>query len=140
MSDLGFEWSTGSTGVDAEAPAEKANRWSRRFRPEADVQTATPAQKAHQVPKIRYFLVFDLEGKYEIIEFPVLLFDAVAGCEIGPFPEVRQSERPFSEVAHSPTRQQSRFLQYWTSSTPGCKRWWGKACEKWARTAQTWSS
>ena len=87
ISDLGFEWSTGSTGVDTAAPAEKAHRWSRRYRPEseADVPTVTPAHKAHQVPKIRYFLVFDLEGKYEIIEFPVLLFDAVAGCEIGRF-------------------------------------------------------
>eukprot|EP00435_Cladocopium_sp_Y103_P059696 s347_g21.t1 len=85
ISDLGFEWSTGSTGVDAEAPAEKTHRWSRRFQPAADVQTVTPAHQVHQAPKIRYFLVFDLEGKYEIIEFPVLLFDAVTGSEIGRF-------------------------------------------------------
>lgn len=84
ISDLGFEW-TEST-ADAEAP-EKAHRWSRRHRPEskADVETVAPVHKARQVPKIRYFLVFDLEGKYEIIEFPVLVFDAVAGCEIGRF-------------------------------------------------------
>eukprot|EP00438_Fugacium_kawagutii_P033287 Skav219616 [mRNA] locus=scaffold628:129077:130093:- [translate_table: standard] len=74
ISDLGFEW-----GEEAQVP--KVTRWKRQSESKtADIQAGK--QEAH---KIRYFLVFDLEGKHEIIEFPVLLFDAVAGSEIGRF-------------------------------------------------------
>jgi len=35
--------------------------------------------------KLRYLLVLDLAGKYEITNFPVIVIDAVAGCELGRF-------------------------------------------------------
>lgn len=82
ISMLGFSWSTD------EAPApDKVSRWNRHpQKMTADIPARKlQGQQAQQAPKIRYFLVFDLEGKYEIIEFPVLLFDAVSGCEIGRF-------------------------------------------------------
>ena len=82
MSDLGFEWSTECEAPTGSDKMEKASRWNRRAN-----QNATPIMTSQMVatPKIRYILVFDLEGKYEIIEFPVLLFDAVAGSEMGRF-------------------------------------------------------
>lgn len=38
-----------------------------------------------RIESLRYLLVLDLEGKDEIIEFPVIVVDAVAGCEISRF-------------------------------------------------------
>lgn len=68
MADLGFEWAQ---------PEEKARRWSRKPQPDGGQQV--------QESQVRYVAVFDLEGKHEIIEFPVLLFDVVAGKELGRF-------------------------------------------------------
>ena len=70
MADLGFEWTE---------PEVKARRWSRRL--PADGNGGEEVKEA----QIRYVAVFDLEGKDEIIEFPVLLFDVVAGKELGRF-------------------------------------------------------
>lgn len=43
----------------------------------------------------RHFLVFDLEGKDEIIEFPVIAIDAGAQCEVGRFQRFVQPVRLF---------------------------------------------
>ena len=84
LSDLGFEWSTGA--ASSEPQTEKRSRWSRRSGKADDSNLEYQATEAPKLtPKLRYFLVFDLEGKHEIIEFPVLLFDAVTGAEIGRF-------------------------------------------------------
>lgn len=78
LSDLGFEWSTEDATKEL---AEKKSRWTRHSR-----RNDQPFEnRLHGAPQIHYFLIFDLEGKHEIIEFPVLLFDAVAGREIGRF-------------------------------------------------------
>eukprot|EP00439_Symbiodinium_sp_Y106_P029571 s972_g3.t1 len=87
LADLGFQW--GPDPGTVETSAQKPGRWARRkgaVSQEAAPAPPLSASGASPSPQgIRYFLVFDLEGKHEIIEFPVLLIDAVAGTEIGRF-------------------------------------------------------
>lgn len=42
-------------------------------------------ERQAQVDSLRYLLVLDLEGKDEIIEFPVIVLDAISGCEVARF-------------------------------------------------------
>merc|ERR1712032_1325952 len=47
--------------------------------------SATQGAQDMGTQKLRYLLVLDLAGKYEITNFPVIAIDAVAGCELGRF-------------------------------------------------------
>ena len=84
LSDLGFQWSPDSGGTSESTTAlQRPGRWSRK--PAASRAPVEPRSWPELSQQIRYFLVFDLEGKHEIIEFPVMLIDAVARKEIGRF-------------------------------------------------------
>lgn len=88
LSDLGFQWSPdpdpGTLGTCASA--QRPGRWARKKVSLHEAASTPPLSASGAPPQgIRYFLVFDLEGKHEIIEFPVMLIDAVAGTEIGRF-------------------------------------------------------
>lgn len=43
-----------------------------------DLETTVPGLTKFSAQEFDYFLVLDLEGKIEILEFPVLLFDVKA--------------------------------------------------------------
>ena len=81
LSDLGFQWSPDSGGTAQAALPQRRTRWSKAVAASEPSSSATTGS----TQAIRYLLVFDLEGKYEIIEFPVMLVDAAAGKEIGRF-------------------------------------------------------
>merc|ERR1739841_147413 len=53
-------------------------------------------------PRRRYLLVLDLEGKEEIIEFPVIAIDATKRCEVGRFQRYVRPAHLFDGCALSP--------------------------------------
>mmetsp|Transcript_60215 Transcript_60215/g.111632 ORF Transcript_60215/g.111632 Transcript_60215/m.111632 type:complete len:430 (-) Transcript_60215:99-1388(-) len=58
---------------------------------------------------LRYILVLDLEGKDEIIEFPVLVFDTVSGQEVGRF---QRYVRPKYLFAHETINAESPAILF----------------------------
>ncbi|CAJ1420146.1 unnamed protein product [Effrenium voratum] len=71
LEDLGFEWEP--------VPEQKVSRWTK------PTGAAAQAAAAGSGGEIRYYAVLDFEGKDEVIEFPVLLFDVKQRREAGRF-------------------------------------------------------
>lgn len=62
-----------------------------------------------EVNQLRYFLVLDLEGKDEIIEFPVIVIDAKLRCEVGRFQRYVRPMQLFQGYALTPESPAVQF-------------------------------
>lgn len=75
----------------------------------AAVPAASSAPSCRGAPQLRYLIVFDLEGKDEIIEFPVLVIDTELRAEIGRFQRFVRPMRLFDSCALTPDSPAIQF-------------------------------
>jgi len=94
IEDLGFSWDSEQPG-STEIMAAASSLPSALSRPET--------------PQLRYLLVLDLEGKDEIIEFPVILIDTKLHCEVGRFQRYVRPMELFEGCALTPESPAVQF-------------------------------